>query len=49
MTRLVQDLLFLADADANASIERHDVALETIVASVADDARAIAPRDEWQA
>lgn len=46
MTRLVQDLLFLADADANASIERHDVALETIVASVAEDARAIARRDD---
>jgi signal transduction histidine kinase len=46
MTVLIQDLLFLADADANAAIEHHEVALEGIVAAVADDARKVATRED---
>jgi two-component system, OmpR family, sensor kinase len=46
MTNLVQDLLFLADADAGAAIEQHDVALEEIVAGVAEDAARIANRED---
>jgi heavy metal sensor kinase len=44
MTRLVQDLLFLADADADKSIQHEDVALEALVASIAEDAVLIATR-----
>jgi signal transduction histidine kinase len=39
MTRLIADLLFLADADTDQSIARDSVALDAIVADVADDAR----------
>ena len=42
MTRLVGDLLFLADADAERAIEHHDVPLEALVASVIADARRLA-------
>jgi heavy metal sensor kinase len=46
MTRLIQDLLFLADADAHAAIEHDDVPLEAIVAAVTEDARRIALRED---
>lgn len=46
MTRLVSDLLFLADADIHESIHHSDVRLDEIVASVAEDARLIASRDD---
>ena len=42
MTRLVQDLLFLADADAELAIEHDDVPLEALVANVVADARRLA-------
>lgn len=44
MTRLVQDLLFLADADADLAIEHDDVPLEALVASVVEDAQRITTR-----
>lgn len=44
MTRLVQDLLFLADADADSAIQHADVALEALVAAIAEDAVLIATR-----
>jgi heavy metal sensor kinase len=46
MTRLIEDLLFLADADANTAIERRDVALHELLAEVAEDARLIATRTD---
>jgi len=46
MTRLVQDLLFLADADAEQSIQHQDVELEALVAAIAEDAVLIATRDD---
>jgi two-component system OmpR family sensor kinase len=46
MTRLIQDLLFLADADAEKSIQHEDVALEALVAAIAEDAVLIATRDD---
>jgi two-component system, OmpR family, sensor kinase len=46
MTNLVQDLLFLADADTNAAIEQHDVALEQVVAGTVSDAERIARRED---
>lgn len=46
MTHLVQDLLFLSDADAGAAIEQHEVALEEVVAGIAEDAERIAVRDD---
>ncbi|MCO5176284.1 MAG: ATP-binding protein [Thermomicrobiales bacterium] len=46
MTRLVQDLLFLADADADLAIEHDDVPLEALVANVVDDAQRITTRDD---
>lgn len=46
MTRLVQDLLFLADADADSAIQRRHVALEALVAAIAEDAVLIATRDD---
>ncbi len=46
MTRLVQDLLFLADADAERAIEHDDVPLEALVANVVADARRLANRDD---
>jgi signal transduction histidine kinase len=46
MTRLVQDLLFLADADAEKAIRHEDVALEALVATIAEDAVLIATRDD---
>lgn len=46
MTRLVQDLLFLADADADSAIQHKDVALEAVVAAIAEDAVLIATRDD---
>ncbi len=46
MTRLVQDLLFLADADADSAIQHQDVALEALVAAIAEDAVLIATRDD---
>lgn len=44
MTRLVQDLLFLADADADLAIEHDDVPLEALVANVVEDAQRITTR-----
>jgi heavy metal sensor kinase len=46
MTRLVQDLLFLADADAENAIQHEDVALEALVAAIAEDAVLIATRSD---
>jgi len=46
MTVLIQDLLFLADADANAAIERHEVALESVVAGLVEDAHKVATRED---
>jgi two-component system, OmpR family, sensor kinase len=46
MTLLIQDLLFLADADTGETIERHDVALEEIVARAASDAARIAAHED---
>ncbi|RIK37778.1 MAG: sensor histidine kinase, partial [Chloroflexi bacterium] len=46
MTRLVSDLLFLADADTRESIYRDAVQLNEIVESIAEDAALIATRDD---
>jgi heavy metal sensor kinase len=46
MTRLVADLLFLADADTEKSIARNRVALDDLVADAADDARILATRED---
>jgi len=46
MTRLVGDLLFLADADSDSAIQHADVALEALVAAIAEDAVLIATRDD---
>jgi heavy metal sensor kinase len=46
MTHLVQDLLFLADAEAEEAIEQDDVPLEAIVAAVVEDAEAITTRED---
>ncbi|HYI16802.1 MAG TPA: ATP-binding protein [Thermomicrobiales bacterium] len=46
MTRLVQDLLFLADADEESALQQEDVALEALVAAIAEDAVLIATRDD---
>ncbi|HUG13550.1 MAG TPA: ATP-binding protein [Thermomicrobiales bacterium] len=46
MSSLVQDLLFLSDTDAGTAIEQHDVALEQIVAAIAEDAARIATRED---
>lgn len=46
MTRLVQDLLFIADADAERAIEHDDVPLEALVANVVSDARRLANRPD---
>jgi signal transduction histidine kinase len=48
MTRLIADLLFLADADTDQSIARDSVALDAIVADVADDARKLALREDGE-
>jgi len=46
MSRLVSDLLFLADADTREAIHRSQVRLDEIVSSIAEDARLIASRDD---
>ncbi|MEX1159156.1 MAG: ATP-binding protein [Thermomicrobiales bacterium] len=46
MTRLVQDLLFLADADSDSAIQHEDVALEALLAAIAEDAVLIATRED---
>ena len=46
MTRLVRDLLFLADADAESAIQHEEVALEALVAAIAEDAVLIATRSD---
>ncbi len=46
MTRLVGDLLFLADADADSSIARDAIRLDSIVAAVYSDALGIATRED---
>jgi signal transduction histidine kinase len=48
MTRLIADLLFLADADTDESIARDRVALDAIVADVAHDARKLALREDGE-
>ncbi len=46
MTLLVQDLLFLADVDAESAIQHEAVALEALVAAIAEDAVLIATRGD---
>jgi heavy metal sensor kinase len=46
MTRLVGDLLFLADADMSAAIESDDVQLAAVVDAVVADARQLAERQD---
>jgi two-component system OmpR family sensor kinase len=48
MTRLIADLLFLADADTDQSIARERVALDAIVTDVAGDARRLAVREDGE-
>ena len=43
MARLVGDLLFLADADTESSIERVPIDLDEVVAEIVDDARMVGP------
>jgi two-component system OmpR family sensor kinase len=46
MITLIQDLLFLADADTNAAIEQEPVGLEQVVAGAIADATRIAQRND---
>jgi signal transduction histidine kinase len=43
MARLVGDLLFLADADTQGSIDRSPVELDEIFAEIVHDARSVSP------
>lgn len=46
MTRLVGDLLFLADADADSSIQREAVRLDLLVSAIYSDALGVATRED---
>lgn len=48
MTQLISDLLFLADADTRDSIQRAEVSLDELVASIAEDAKLIAVREDGE-